>query len=351
MRNPSALQRCVLIPGRLSFTAHDDDQHTLREIRANPALHFTSTELQESYEPFSSDFGPVNLGIVVLFCRNLNRLFATSQLQKREIVYYCRNDLQTIANTAFLLASYLVLEHEFTIDDATAPFELLPNIMIPFRDAGPGPNTFPLAVRDCVAGLKKAFDHGWLDVSSFDVDEYWSLDDPSNGDIHRICPAFIAFSYGSTSFPDNVSPTTWFETQARALRDLGVSRVVRLDNGPSSERTDQEMQPVFEQFGLRVGNLRYQDPVPSARTVNDFLEACKDDGTFGVCCSTGLGRTGTMIGVWLMVHSNFSAREAIAWMRIVRPGMVLGAQQHFLEDVERNLLSGTFASATAIAVG
>lgn len=45
----------------------------------------------------------------------------------------------------------------------------------------------------------------------------------------------------------------------------------------------------------------------------------------------GLGRTGTMIGCYLMKHYKFTAHEAIAWIRICRPGSIIGHQQEWLE--------------------
>lgn len=41
----------------------------------------------------------------------------------------------------------------------------------------------------------------------------------------------------------------------------------------------------------------------------------------------GLGRTGSLIGSYLIKHYRMSAREAIGWMRICRPGSVIGHQQ------------------------
>ena len=54
-----------------------------------------------------------------------------------------------------------------------------------------------------------------------------------------------------------------------------------------------------------------------------------------VHCLAGLGRTGTLIGLWLMAQHHWRARETIGWLRIVRPGSVIGAQQHYLVAVER----------------
>ncbi|KAI8432799.1 hypothetical protein MSG28_013749 [Choristoneura fumiferana] len=52
----------------------------------------------------------------------------------------------------------------------------------------------------------------------------------------------------------------------------------------------------------------------------------------------GLGRTGSLIGSYLIKHYRMSAREAIGWMRICRPGSVIGHQQAWLEHLEPWLL-------------
>ena len=41
-----------------------------------------------------------------------------------------------------------------------------------------------------------------------------------------------------------------------------------------------------------------------------------------------------MIALQLMRKYSFTAREAISWLRIMRPGSGIGVQQHFLEGVE-----------------
>jgi len=38
-----------------------------------------------------------------------------------------------------------------------------------------------------------------------------------------------------------------------------------------------------------------------------------------------------------MKHYKFTAAEVIGWMRICRPGMVIGPQQHFLQDLEQKM--------------
>lgn len=54
-------------------------------------------------------------------------------------------------------------------------------------------------------------------------------------------------------------------------------------------------------------------------------------------CKAGLGRTGSCIGAYMMKHYGFSAREAIGWMRVCRPGSVIGPQQHYLESIQARM--------------
>ena len=54
-------------------------------------------------------------------------------------------------------------------------------------------------------------------------------------------------------------------------------------------------------------------------------------------CKAGLGRTGTLIALYMIRTMGFTAREAMGWLRVMRPGSVIGEQQHYLCDVERNL--------------
>ena len=47
-------------------------------------------------------------------------------------------------------------------------------------------------------------------------------------------------------------------------------------------------------------------------------------------CKDGLGRTGTLIAIYMMLSHGFTARDAMGWLRIMRPGSVIGAQQRYL---------------------
>lgn len=51
-------------------------------------------------------------------------------------------------------------------------------------------------------------------------------------------------------------------------------------------------------------------------------------------CKAGLGRTGTLISCYAMKNYKITARAMIGWIRICRPGSILGPQQRFLCERE-----------------
>lgn len=75
---------------------------------------------------------------------------------------------------------------------------------------------------------------------------------------------------------------------------------------------------------------------PSMEMCREFIDlsdrTISAGGAVAVHCKAGLGRTGTLIGAYLIYKHGFTADEAIAFMRLMRPGSCVGPQQHFLYE-------------------
>lgn len=96
---------------------------------------------------------------------------------------------------------------------------------------------------------------------------------------------------------------------------------------------------VFEDAGIRLVDLYFVDgSTPSMDIVNRFIELvdANKDAT-AVHCKAGLGRTGTLIAMWTMKHYRFCAADFIGWIRVLRPGSILGPQQQFLLQVQKGM--------------
>ena len=110
----------------------------------------------------------------------------------------------------------------------------------------------------------------------------------------------------------------------------GVTLIMRLNK----KYYDEER---FKRCGIDVQDLYYLDgSTPSDAILLRFLKICESngDGAIGVHCKAGLGRTGTTIGAYCMKHYGFSAAEFIGWNRVVRPGSIIGPQQHYLREIQ-----------------
>ncbi len=156
-----------------------------------------------------------------------------------------------------------------------------------------------------------------------------------NGDLNWIVAGkFLAFAGPRNA--RELSPEGYYtltpEDYIPYFRKNGVGLVVRLNKKYYDEAK-------FTAAGMEHLELYYLDgSIPTNDILQTFLRACEaTPGAVAVHCKAGLGRTGSCIGCYLMKHYRFTAAEAIGWIRICRPGSIIGPQQHFLQEVEQTM--------------
>eukprot|EP00291_Cryptomonas_curvata_P022211 CAMPEP_0172168818 /NCGR_PEP_ID=MMETSP1050-20130122/10360_1 /TAXON_ID=233186 /ORGANISM="Cryptomonas curvata, Strain CCAP979/52" /LENGTH=280 /DNA_ID=CAMNT_0012839805 /DNA_START=37 /DNA_END=876 /DNA_ORIENTATION=- len=272
-----------LIPNRLAFvsaTAWQIDE--LRVDFEGRNACFISSDLHQKYVPLAADFGPVNLGIVHRFCSGFqNRISAKDD----QLIIYCISEcFEDRANASFLLAAFMMLCRGWTAEEAAAPFTCssAPFTLRPFRDATFDVPSYELSLLDCLHALERAVSYGWFDLSKFDSQLYWELDNPINGDLHQYCPKFVAMkgplSRGSTYLETDeiaLAPEMYVPT----LRRLGVTCVVRLNEPDTYDKTE------FERAGIAHHDLYFDDcTAPPDAVVERFLDICDREGTVAVHC-------------------------------------------------------------------
>lgn len=120
-----------------------------------------------------------------------------------------------------------------------------------------------------------------------------------------------------------------FKNVLMHFKDRNIGLVVRLNSELYSPS-------YFTALGIEHIDMIFDDGTcPPLGLVRNFIKLAhemitRQKKSIAVHCKAGLGRTGCLIGAYLIYRYGFTANDLIAFMRFMRPGMVVGPQQHWL---------------------
>ncbi|KAF6209875.1 hypothetical protein GE061_015628 [Apolygus lucorum] len=288
-----ALEVCEFIPNRLYFATFKSK----RILKDTDDTHFFNTDDLLVYTNFFMDFGPLNLAKLYRFCRLLYGKLRLNILSKKKIVYWTILTSHKRTNAAFLIGSFAVILLDMSPKEAMAILLNTNYKYPPFNDANMGGATgiYTIRLNDCLSGVNKAFYFNLVNFADFDLTEYESFEGAnphSEGDLSWIVPQKLLAFAGPCGERNGNWPV---EVYLGYFKERNVYTVVRLNKS----RYDSKR---FTSHGIDHYDLIFPD-----------------------------GSTGCLIGIYLMKHYRMTATEAIAWMRICRPGCVIGQQQTWLE--------------------
>ncbi|KAF2397721.1 phosphatases II [Trichodelitschia bisporula] len=316
--------------------------------KSDAPVYFTVDD-KLTYNAFHHDFGPFHIGHLYRFAVSLHEVLALPENADRLICFWSHDDPKSRANAACILACYMVLIQNWPPHLALAPLAQMEPVM-PFRDAGYSQADYVLNIQDVVYGVWKAKEKGLCALKDFSLEEYETFERVDMGDFNWISPEFLAFASPQHT-PTTIIPRSSAEYARlpKTVAEIGLCKEIP---GPFRNvlshfttrgiglvvRLNSELYSpsYFTALGMTHLDMIFEDGTcPPLHLVRKFINLAHDTIVnkkkgIAVHCKAGLGRTGCLIGAYLIYKYAFTANEVIAYMRFMRPGMVVGPQQHWL---------------------
>jgi len=309
---------------RFIITIHKNENFTKNEIQNNKNMFITSTDYHEYTNNLKNEYGPIDMGNIILFIQYISKL--NKNINKDiPIVYYVYNSNNNcdLLNALFLFGCYFIINENYSVEkllfNINYIFEYCPQY---YSDCISKYNGYIITIKDCFKTNKFIIDNNYFNIDKFDLNEYLYYSNYQFRDMTIILDKFVAMSCPSNYNFDNI---------ISEFKKKNIKNIIRLNDENSYDKK------LFEDNGIIVHDLYFEDmTVPSINIIKKFLNIISKnliEEIFAIHCKAGIGRTGILICIYLILRLNFKPKYAITYLRIMRPGSIMLHQGLFLESI------------------
>lgn len=285
------------------------------------------------YPDLTEYYGPSNIAHVTRFNQLLQEHFTSTSTHIKELCLLLDPTDKQSLNGLLLVAAFLLLEMKMEISEVDILIQKAYQQVVTktFKTEGSyATDDLPISVKDCLNGISIFTSHNLLPpIDTLCPQTIMEMERVENGDMNWIIPGKILAFAGPR--PDYFSVDKFIDW---AIQN-GVRGIVRLNKGGYKAKDMKERGLDHYQMFIPDGH------VPTTKDIDRFFTIADNHlgrgEAIGVHCHAGLGRTATMIALFLIKKYSFSADYVIAFLRMMRPGSVLSYQARFLECMQYSI--------------